>query len=525
MTKGNGFRSILLVFFFLWMGELLAQGGKYWVFLSDKKESSFDPYTYFHPAAIERRLAHGVALDDSTDFPLNPNYLNQIELTGVEIRNESRWLNAVSCIGTEEQLERIQSFPFVKSIELITSQANVAAFNQAEILAEQAGIAQTAVLGEREFEAANIRGKGIRIAIFDVGFKGYLELPEFAHLREANAIEQVYDFIGKDKNVSRGGTHGTSVFSCIGGIDQGEKLGLATEATYLLARTERNNVELSSEEDAWVAAAEWADKNGVHIINSSLGYTNHRYFKSMMDGKTAPVSRAATWAARKGILVVNAAGNDGERKWNFIGAPADADSVLSVGALNPYSYLPASFSSLGPTSDGRMKPNVVAFGYATCATPKGLQVLPGTSFATPLVAGFAACAWQGNRTLSKMELFELIEQSGQLYPYFDYTVGYGVPQASFVIQRESLHFNFEVTSAANQLEILAENTNDMVLFKEAKGVEAYIYYKYLNSRNDIVNYGCIIPNDAAIGDLSLSQRSDVKRIEIHFLGTTKTIEL
>lgn len=525
MTKGNGFRSILLVFFFLWMGELLAQGGKYWVFLIDKKETTFNPHSYFHPAAIERRLAHGVALNDSTDFPLNQNYLHQIELIGVEIRNESRWLNAVSCIGTKQQLELIQSLPFVKSIELISSQANVAAFNQAEILEGKGGIAQTAVLGERELEAANLRGKGIRIAIFDVGFKGYLELPEFAHLREANAIEQVYDFIGKDKNVSRGGTHGTSVFSCIGGMDQGEKLGLATEATYLLARTERNNVELSSEEDAWVAAAEWADKNGAHIINSSLGYTNHRYFKSMMDGKTAPVSKAATWAAKKGILVVNAAGNDGDTKWKFIGAPADADSVLSVGGLNTNSFLPAGFSSLGPTSDGRMKPNILAFGYAKCATPKGLQILSGTSFASPLIAGFAACAWQANPTLTNMELFELIEQSGQLYPYYDYSMGYGLPQASKVIHKEELELDFNVSFENGRCNVSALDASDVITYFTSKETKPFIYFKYINQKNQITSYGCIIPDSQGAGELFAPGTEEATSVEIHFLGTTKTFEL
>ncbi|MFT4879140.1 MAG: serine protease AprX, partial [Flavobacteriales bacterium] len=435
MTKGNGFRSILIVFFFIWVGESIGQEGKYWVYLTDKKETTFDPSAYFHPAALERRVKQGLPLADSSDYPVSPSYIEIIQELGVEFRNESRWLNAISCLGTEQQMDEVRMLPFVRSTSCIVSEAQRAQVIDYKYFGDESASAmeQTAMLGEADFEAAGLRGKGIRIAIFDVGFKGYLELPEFAHLREANAIEQVYDFVGKDRNVSKGGTHGTAVFSCIGGIDQGQKMGLATEATYLLARTERHHVEIGSEEDCWIAAAEWADKNGVHIINSSLGYTNHRYFRHMMDGKTAPVSKAATWAAKKGILVVNAVGNDGDTKWKFIGAPADADSVLSVGGIDPYNYFPANFTSLGPTSDGRMKPNVVAFGFAKCATPKGLRTLSGTSFSSPLIAGFAACTWQANQTLTNMEIFDLIEQSGQLYPYYDYSVGFGVPQARVAI--------------------------------------------------------------------------------------------
>ncbi len=189
------------------------------------------------------------------------------------------------------------------------------------------------------------------------------------------------------------------------------KMGLATEAEFLLARTEVNT-EPFSEEENWLAAAEWADKNGADIISSSLGYTLPRYFQYQMDGKSTLVARAATMAFEKGILVVNAMGNDGAGKWFVVGTPADAEEVLSVGGVDPFTNVHISFSSFGPTADGRMKPNVCAAGQALVASPKRITKAYGTSFATPLVTGFAACVLQLNPDFTVQELKTNIEQSG-----------------------------------------------------------------------------------------------------------------
>jgi len=167
-----------------------------------------------------------------------------------------------------------------------------------------------------------------------------------------------------------------------------------------------------------------------------LGYTNRRYFPEQMNGRTSLVARAAELAARKGILVVNAAGNDGDDdEWHTVGTPADGDSVLAVGGIDPDTYLHIDFSSYGPAGQ-RLKPNVAAFGTVLAASPGGGYVrTQGTSFASPLVAGFAACAWQQNRTLSVMELFAKMQASANLYPYYDYAHGYGMPQATFFVAK------------------------------------------------------------------------------------------
>jgi len=288
---------------------------------------------------------------------------------------------------------------------------------------------QTASLGLSILRENGLNGRGIRIAVFDTGFPGVDEYPVFRHIREENRIVHTHDFVRNDDNAYRGMRHGTQVLSNIGGMNGDQPMGLAPEAEFMLARTEIF-LEPYWEEENWLAAVEWADRHGAHIVNSSLGYVYHRYFPKQMDGTNSLVAKAGNMAAAKGILVVNAAGNSAtDSQWVVIGTPADADSVMAVGGIDPNTGYQIHFSSPGPTADMRMKPNVSAYGHTVVAGRKGLSTSMGTSFASPLVAGFAACALQNNPQMTAMELFETIEKAGLLYPYFDYAHGYGMPQA------------------------------------------------------------------------------------------------
>ena len=207
-------------------------------------------------------------------------------------------------------------------------------------------------------------GKGIRICIIDAGFPEVDESQLFEHIRNNNRIIKTWDFKKNKPDVYRYNSHGTSVLSCIAGVYNGKKVGMATDAEFLLARTERVTYEGIAEEEDWLEAVEWADKNGADIINSSLGYTKAAHFLEDMDGNTTIISRAANLAARKGILVVNAAGNEGRSEWKYVAAPGDADSALTVGGINPWTGLHTSFSSYGPNARHHLKPNVSAFGHA-----------------------------------------------------------------------------------------------------------------------------------------------------------------
>lgn len=410
--------------------ELKAQN--YWVFLSDKNGVTFDPYSYFDNHTIERRKLHGMPVDNITDYPVRTEYIDIISKYADSVGYASRWFNAVAVTASDINIRAIEALPFVLYAEPSTVVASrIPAYSNFDTLNINDCILQLVekqvkALGIDKFREAGIDGTGIRIAVFDAGFPGYSTNPVFEHLNDSGRIVKTYDFTRNRINVDRGMNHGTMVLSCITGILQGKPLGLATGSSFLLAITEMRT-EPFKEEQFWLAAAEWADKNGADIINSSLGYTKHRYFNDQMDGKSTFVTRAANMAAAKGMLVINAAGNEGWDRWKIVGAPADADSVLAVGALRPETHLRTYFSSTGPTYDRRIKPNVMAYGRVAATKKRKMSISYGTSFASPLIAGFAACAWQTDRSLNNMELFKKIEKSSHLYPYYDYDHGYGIP--------------------------------------------------------------------------------------------------
>lgn len=408
------------------------------VSFKDKKGVTFDPYQYFDVKAIERRLKLGLPLSDYTDFPVNAEYVNTVSQNSTQVKVVSRWLNAVVCLADDQQIETLRKLPFVADIEVLEKPTKLVSGSISGVSdlssADKALLeAQTTRMEAASFTEAGITGKGVRVAIFDIGFESYKTNPAFEHIRAANRIIKTWDFVKNRENVDGYNNHGCFVLSCVAGKTEGIQIGLAQEAEFLLARTE-TWTEFFSEEEFWLAASEWADKNGADIINSSLGYTFHRYFPEDMNGKKSLVSKAATIAARKGILVVNSAGNEGDGDWKIIGTPADADSVLSIGGISPWTGYHTSFSSFGPTRDKRMKPNVTAYGHVIGSGPGGLSQTQGTSFSGPLVAGFAACAMQAKPKLTNMQLFKEIEKSGDLFPYFDYAHGYGVPRASYFVK-------------------------------------------------------------------------------------------
>jgi len=430
--------TYLLIFLgiFLKMPFANAQTDKYWVFFTDKDGTSFDPYSYFDQKAIERRIQHGINLYDPTDFPVREDYRDVVSTMVEALTFESRWFNAVSVRATEDQAFALRTLPFVTSVERQYLEPVLASTEEDswfELDIESLKTRQIRMMQGGLFNRVGITGKGIRVAVFDAGFPAVDTHPALEHIRNDHRILKTWDFTKKNENVYRGNSHGLAVLSNIAGLDgDGHLLGLATGADFLLAITEVSS-EPFKEEESWLAAAEWADRNGAQIINSSLGYTYQRYFPQDMDGKTSLVSRAANMAASKGILVVNAAGNEGATKsWLVIGAPADADSVITVGGINPATGYTIDFSSIGPTVDGRLKPNVSNAGVVAAAEKKGyVSRTQGTSFATPLTTGFAACAMEALPGKTNMEMFSLLQQSGHLYPYFDYAHGYGIPQASF----------------------------------------------------------------------------------------------
>lgn len=540
MKPGILFFGILLLFF---TGILNAQQ-KYWIFFNDKKGVDFDPYSYFDCRTIEKRLSKGIPLVEYTDIPVSKEYCHHIEKYA-SISSKSRWLNAVSVILSESQAEEVANLDFVSGIEPLHLTASAAWDRSAggnlsmfTLLNDSVRLdhlrRQTGVMGGPLFTQAKIDGSGVRIAVFDGGFPAVDTLEIFRHLYENKRIIATYDFVNKDEFVYDYSSHGTSVLACLAGYMDGERFGLATGAEFLLARTEVS-AEIFAEEEYWAEAMEWADKNGADIISSSLGYTYHRYFPRQMDGKTVFVTRMANIAARKGILVVNAAGNDGDSDWQVISAPADADSVLTVGGISSSTGLHSDFSSFGPTFDGRMKPNVVAFSDVITSGKRDLKTSFGTSFSTPLVSGFAACVMQLFPDWTNMKVFGELQKSGHLYPYYDYAHGYGVPQAEyFLAYKPAPPASFKINRKINFLEIEVnkisrQGDSSLVLsFNEARSYFGsnynYLYYHIASeSSGKIRIYKVINMTEADRYSISLDEIRENEHVMVYYKGYSEII--
>lgn len=477
----------------------------YYVIFNSAKDSNVELQS--DPNAIERRIRHGQDSTDWYDLPVSEEAIATVLETGVAIRHELRWFNAISVTASEEQLQRVRQLEIVKEIRPVIGEFHLAtAMRKPDSVTHRklwASVRKSLELDT--FVLAGLSGRGVRVAVFDAGFKDADDHPAFAVLRMRNSIKEARDFYGGKENPYFHSKHGTAVLSCIAGWYEGRPIGAAPAAEFLLARTESNLHEKIVEEDHWLAAMEWAEKNGADIISSSLGYTKPRYKYEDMDGHSTLVTRAASIASKKGILVINAAGNDGSKKFTYIGAPADGDSVLTVGASYPLFNRKMPFSSYGPASSGVMKPNVAAPGSVLAASKKGeYEIVSGTSFSTPLISGFAACLMERYPYETNMQILNRIERSGHLYPYYDYAIGYGVPNAKRALGRtDSIEAKF-----------VFRESNDSLIFEfkpttqsqdSSLQVGKMFYWHVLGTDGKLVGYNVsMIPNGARAFVLSTS---------------------
>ena len=277
------------------------------------------------------------------------------------------------------------------------------------------------------------QGQGIKIALFDGGFYKYLNYTAFDSIRKKNNIKATWDFVSNDANVNDDDPHGMSCLSTMAANLPGQFVGTSPSSEYYLFRTEDSGSEFPIEEAYWLIAAERADSIGVHIISSSLGYTrfddaffNHQY--TDLNGLRTIVSKAASIAVSKGIIVTNSAGNEGNDPWKYISAPADGINVLAVGAVNTSKQI-ANFSSFGPSADGRIKPDIISVGWNTqlIAADGNVGIGSGTSFSNPTIAGLIACLWQAFPEFSALEIIDAVKKSSSQYNNPDNRMGYGIP--------------------------------------------------------------------------------------------------
>jgi len=447
-----------IVFILLFFTEFtFAQNGthKYFISFTDKANSSYSidlPEEYLSSKTIARRNEFFIGFD-STDFPINKWYGDSIMNLGFQLGNTSKWFNGILVSTTDSLLINEINFSFIDTIIYFGSWHNKKAVDDkwsAPFNSLDYGSAynQLQMLGGDKMHQKGFKGRGMTIAVIDAGFYKVDELNVFSDMQ--NQILGTYDFVDGNTNVYDDHDHGMMVLSTMGGNTPGKILGTSPEADYLLLRSEDVFSENLIEEYMWVCAAEFADSAGADIINSSLGYTtfddtiqNHTY--ADMDGKTTPISIAATMAAYKGIIVVNSAGNSGNSSWHYIGAPADAINIITVGAVDENKNF-ANFSSYGPSFDGRVKPTLMAQGKNTIVATSDNKVITGngTSFSSPVTAGMLACLWSSNLTKSNLEIMDAVIKSCDRYLNPDDQFGYGIPDYYEALKICSDNLNFYI---------------------------------------------------------------------------------
>jgi hypothetical protein len=442
----------------------------YMVKLTDKGYNSYSlsvPGNFLSARAIERRTKQNLPIEIN-DLPVSQLYIDSLTVAGFNVLNTSKWLNAaIITIPNDTLLPYLSKFSFIikannsnktvgaslKSFKVKTDKLKTDSLTNEQLYGTS--YLQLSINNGQFLHNNNYKGKNVLIAVLDGGFTGVLNFTSLEKLRAENRIVFQRDIVDKTGASFYSLSHGANVLSIMAGVQTGSLVGTAPEANYALIRTEDAHIELSGlqyeypvEEFYWVVGAELADSIGADVINSSLGYNefndstlNHTY--KDMDGKTTLCTQGANIASSKGMIVVVSAGNEGSKPWTHITAPADADNILTVGAINNTLQI-TPFSSRGPSADLRVKPDVVALGQGTYVQAGTDYFSPGsgTSFAAPVITGLTACLWQANPNKTSLEVMDAIRKSASQYSKPDSLLGYGIPNfevANSILQGNSLN--------------------------------------------------------------------------------------
>lgn len=460
------------IFYVLFVNTLQAQDNYYWITFKDKQHNAFSlsqPNAFLSDASVERRLNHGVSLDE-TDLPISQFYIDGISPFIHELKHRLKWFNMVVVrVSNPAYIDSLKALSYVDSVGVIENIPPLAGkrekkFEEAVAIPDQLvrypnkyGIAfrQTVMLNTDLVHQMGYNGQNIRIAVMDNGFYNVHQMKAFDSIRQR--ILYTYDFVNHEADVYNDGGHGTNVLSCMAANMPNAMYGTAPGASYCLFTTEDDNREWVMEEYNWAAAAEAADSLGATLFNTSLGYTrydnsigSHTY--SEMDGKTTLITRAANRAAEKGILVVNSAGNSGASQWYYISAPADGEKVLAVGAVDSTGKI-ANFSSRGPNAAGTIKPDLCAQGVrsAVVTIHGDLGFNGGTSFSSPILAGSIASLWSAFPGKTANQLKEALLASADKFLSPDSTYGYGIPNLYNAFMLLIHNFSKSVLPSDNQL--------------------------------------------------------------------------
>ena len=532
-------KKILLLFIFLaYQFNVLAQQDA-WIYFIDKENvaaSIANPISILTQKAIDRKNAHNIVID-KRDVPVNENYIAQLKAKiGITVMAKSKWFNAVHVRGTKANIEDLESLTIVDSVYFADKNLNTSrTFHKNNNKFETESIYQTFNYGNAlnqiemfngdKLHLANYTGQGITVAVIDAGFPNVNTMAAFQRLRDAGNILDDYDFVNRDDDVYTNTTsnHGTLVLSDMAGYVENKFVGTAPDASYYLFITEDAPNENPVEESYWVEAAERADSLGVDIINTSLGYknydnANYSYTSADLNGNTAFITKGANIAFKKGMLLVNSAGNSGA---SGVGAPADAVDVFSIGAVDADGNY-TSFSSQGSSFQPTQKPDVVAQGRSSYVITENdiITTSNGTSFSSPIMAGGIACLWQALPTLTNAEIMQLIRESASQYNTPDNFLGYGIPDLQLALnngtllvetQEQITKFGLYPNPVLNEIIIKIPIENESVSFAIFDVLGKLVFQKTVNNSSPKVN----------ISDLS----SGIYIAKLEALKTSKTIRL
>ena len=432
-----------------------------WVYFTTKPNTQtyFDaPLQMLSQRALDRRVRQNISLD-SKDVPIPTLYINQIKsANGIAIKAKSKWLNALHIRGTVAAINALKNLAIVEKVvfanrslnptaKMISTAKPKAVSNKLETQVDFAygsSANQIQMLNGQILHQQNYTASDKIIAIMDAGFPGVNTAQPFQRLRDQNKILGGYDFVHRSANYYSGNHHGTMVLSSMGGYKENALVGTAPDASYYLFITEDTASENPIEESLWVEAAEKADSLGVDVINTSLGYfgydnPNYSHTYADMSGNTNFISKGANIAFSRGMIVVASAGNEGGTSEPHVGAPAEATDVIAVGAVTASKVL-ASFSSIGPSYDGRVKPNVMAQGQAAVLSDEygNIVTASGTSFSAPILAGMIASFWQAFPNKTNQEIRQLVQASADRYSSPNAQFGYGIPDFSLALANGQL---------------------------------------------------------------------------------------
>jgi hypothetical protein len=436
-----------------------------WVYFNAKPNAQtfFDnPLSELSQRSLDRRTTQNILLDIK-DAPMHQPYIDQINATeGIVVLAKSKWFNALHIQGAEETIRALESLSFVDRVDFANRLLNNPLRNavpqkkikkvnkqfETEVVFNYGNSGnQIEMLNGHLLHQQNYTGTGKIIAVMDGGFPGVNTASTFSRLRNNNQILGGYDYVNRSTDFYSGLSHGTLVLSTMGGFKDNELVGTAPDASYYLFITEDGANEWPLELSLWVEAAEEADRLGVDIINTSLGYTefdnpNYNFTYADMNGTSTYISKGLDIAFSRGMVCVNSAGNSGNDPWFYISAPADAINALTIGAVNASGII-AGFSSHGPSSDGRVKPDVVAQGQQSfLSTANGnITTASGTSFSGPITAGMVACLWQALPDATNAEIIQMIKESASIFSNPTSELGFGIPDFNLALTNALLKLN------------------------------------------------------------------------------------